>query len=159
MNRNYGIDLLRGLEIIGMVLAAVIPWAAEFPGWMYHAQVGPPDFKFNPNNPGITWVDLVFPFFLFAMGAAFPLALRKKLENGNYVVIFQGLLRRGLLLLFFALALAYLAPDNLTSTSPVNYLTALITFGCFFLVFLRFEGSRFKKYGLQVLGFLIVAVL
>lgn len=159
MNRNYGIDLLRGLAIIGMVLAAVIPWTAHFPGWMYHAQVGPPDFTFNPNTPGITWVDLVFPFFLFAMGAAFPLALRKKLDNGDYVLILQGLLRRGVLLLFFALALAYLSPDNLTSTSPVNYLSTLITFGCFFLVFLRFKGSKLKRYGLQALGFVIVAIL
>lgn len=159
MKRNYGIDLLRGLAIIGMVLAAVIPWTAQFPAWMYHAQVGPPDFKFNPDNPGITWVDLVFPFFLFAMGAAFPLALRKKLEDGDYLVIFQGLVRRGVLLVFFALALAYLTPDNLTSPTPMNYLTALITFGCFFLVFLRFKGSKLKRYGLQALGFVSVAVL
>lgn len=159
MKRNYGIDLLRGLAIIGMVLAAVIPWTAQFPGWMYHAQVGPPDFKFNPDNPGITWVDLVFPFFLFAMGAAFPLALRKKLEHRAYGAIVTGLLRRGIMLLFFALALAYLTPDNLTATNWVNYLTALITFGCFFLVFMRFEGSKLKQYGLQVLGFAIVAIL
>lgn len=158
-NRNYGIDLLRGLAIIGMVLSAVIPWTADFPGWMYHAQVGPPDFSFNPDNPGITWVDLVFPFFLFAMGAAFPLALRKKLENKEYSVIIKGLLRRGVMLLFFALALAYLTPDNLTGPPLVNYLTALITFGCFFLVFLRFEGSRAKRYGLQALGFVLVAIL
>lgn len=101
IKRNYSIDLLRGLAIIGMVLAAVVPWLADWPGWMYHAQVGPPDFKFNPNNPGITWVDLVFPFFLFAMGAAFPLALRNKLESKQYKVMVTGLLRRGLLLVFF----------------------------------------------------------
>lgn len=159
MKRNLGIDLLRGLAIIGMVLAAVIPWTAEFPGWMYHAQVGPPDFKFNPNNPGITWVDLVFPFFLFAMGAAFPLALRKKLDDGAYGTITTGLLRRGALLLFFALALAYLTPDNLTGAPWQNYLTALVTFGSFFLVFMRFEGRNVKRYGLQALGFLVIAVL
>jgi len=158
-NRNFGIDLLRGLAIIGMVLAAVIPWTSEFPAWMYHAQVGPPDFIFNPNNPGITWVDLVFPFFLFAMGAAFPLALRKKLDNKEYTTIASGLLRRGALLVFFAIALAYFTVDNLTATKPINYITSLIVFGAFFMVFLRFEGAFWKRYGIQIFGFIIIAVL
>jgi predicted acyltransferase len=155
--RNLSVDFLRGLAIFGMVLAAVIPWTAEFPGWMYHAQVGPPDFTFNPNNPGITWVDLVFPFFLFAMGAAFPFALKTKLANKEYLTIVQGLLRRGALLVFFAIALAYLTPGNLTAAPWVNYLTSLATFFSFFLVFMRFEGTAFKKYGLQLLGFIIIA--
>ncbi|SKB74135.1 protein of unknown function [Sphingobacterium nematocida] len=159
MKRNYSIDLLRGLAIIGMVLAAVIPWTNDFPAWMYHAQVGPPDFKFNPNNPGITWVDLVFPFFLFAMGAAFPLALRGKLESKQYAVIGIGLFRRGLLLVFFAIMLAYLTPDNLKAEKWANYVSALVAFGAFFLVFLRFEGSRLKKNGIQLIGFLIFASL
>ncbi|MCA5004384.1 DUF5009 domain-containing protein [Sphingobacterium bovistauri] len=158
-NRNLSIDFLRGLAIIGMVLAAVIPWTNDFPGWMFHAQVGPPDFKFNPNNPGITWVDLVFPFFLFAMGAAFPLALRSKLDRGEYAVILQGLLRRGVLLVFFAIILANLNPENLSSSSTFNYLTGIATFGAFFLVFMRFEGTALRRYGLQLLGFLIIGAL
>lgn len=32
--------------------------------WMFHAQTPPPTYAFNPDVPGITWVDLVFPFFL-----------------------------------------------------------------------------------------------
>jgi len=158
-NRNLAIDFLRGLAIIGMVMAAVIPWTNDFPAWMYHAQVGPPDFIFNPQNPGITWVDLVFPFFLFAMGAAFPLALRGKLDRGEHKVIALGLLRRGVLLVFFAIILAYLEPNNLHASPVVNYLTAIATFGSFFLVFMRFEGSLVRRYGLQVLGFLIIGIL
>lgn len=158
-NRNYGIDLLRGLAIIGMVLSAVFPWTADFPGWMYHAQVGPPDFSFNPDNPGITWVDLVFPFFLFAMGAAFPLALKSKLVNKQYWTIASGILRRGILLVFFAIALAYLSPGHLGGADWVRYSTSLLTFVAFFLVFLRFDGGKFKRYGIQVLGFSIIALL
>jgi len=158
-NRNFGIDMLRGLAIIGMVLAAVIPWNSTFPGWMYHAQVGPPDFVFNPNNPGITWVDLVFPFFLFAMGAAFPLALRKKLESGDFKTIGISVIRRGVLLVFFSIMLAYLTPDNLNANIKVNYLTSLITFLCFFLVFMGFEGSLLRRYLIQFAGFLIIALL
>lgn len=157
--RNYGIDMLRGLAIIGMVLAAVIPWNTIFPGWMYHAQVGPPDFVFNPNNPGITWVDLVFPFFLFSMGAAFPLALRDKLRHRDFKTIGLGVMRRGFLLVFFAITLAYLTPENLTNNQVINYLTSLLAFVCFFLIFMRFEGGIFRKYLIQAIGFIIIACL
>ena len=158
-NRNFAIDFLRGIAIIGMVMAALIPWTNDFPAWMYHAQVGPPDFRFNPQSPGITWVDLVFPFFLFSMGAAFPLALRSKLDRGENKVIWLGLLRRGILLVFFAIALAYLTPDNLHASPIINYLTALVAFGSFFLIFMRFEGTLIWRYGLQFLGFLIIGLL
>lgn len=151
--------MLRGLAIIGMVLAAVIPWNSAFPAWMYHAQVGPPDFVFNPNNPGITWVDLVFPFFLFSMGAAFPLALNGKLAKGEYITISISIVRRGLLLVFFAIMLAYLIPDNLNANPTINYLSALVTFLSFFLVFMRFKGSILRKYLIQSVGFLIVSLL
>lgn len=66
--RAYAVDLLRGLAIVGMVLSGQILWHAELPAWLFHAQVPPPSFRFDPSVPGITWVDLVFPFFLFSMG-------------------------------------------------------------------------------------------
>jgi len=156
MKRNYSIDLFRGFAIIGMILSAVIPWSKEFPGWLYHAQVGPPDFTFNPNHAGITWVDLVFPFFLFAMGAAFPLALKKKLDAGNYSAIISGLFRRGILLVFFAITMTYFNPNNLKGAPWINYLTALFIFFAWFLIFMRFEGSAVKRYGIQLAGVLIV---
>ncbi|GAO44077.1 DUF5009 domain-containing protein [Flavihumibacter petaseus] len=159
MKRNYSIDLFRGFTIIGMVLAAVIPWSREFPGWMYHAQVGPPDFTFHPDHAGITWVDLVFPFFLFAMGAAFPLALKKKLDTGNYRVIVPGIVRRGFLLVFFAITLAYFNPGNLDGPLWVNYITAILVFIAWFLIFMRFEGAAVKRYAIQFTGLLLVAAL
>ena len=77
------IDALRGLAIFGMILCAYIGWQSGLPAWMFHAQLPPPDYVFSPDVRGITWVDLVFPFFLFAMGAAFPLAMRKRLDTGT----------------------------------------------------------------------------
>lgn len=80
--RAYAIDLLRGLAIVGMVLSGNFGWNPALPAWLFHAQVPPPDFTFDPSLPGITWVDLVFPFFLFSMGAAFPFSLGRKLDRG-----------------------------------------------------------------------------
>lgn len=52
---------------------------------MSHAQTPPPDHIFNPEIPGITWVDLVFPFsFLpWEQHFLFPSADMPKKEEVN----------------------------------------------------------------------------
>ena len=104
--RIASIDILRCFAIIGMVLSANIGFYSGLPGWMFHAQTPPPTYDFNPNVPGITWVDLVFPFFLLSMGAALPFSMRKKLDRGVSVwAICGGLLKRWAVLTVFALVL------------------------------------------------------
>ena len=104
--RIASIDILRGITIAGMVLCANIGYYSNLPAWMFHAQTPPPTYGFNPDVAGITWVDLVFPFFLFAMGAAFPFALRKRMERGeSKLSIVGGLVKRWLILTVFALIL------------------------------------------------------
>ena len=103
--RIITIDILRGITIFAMILCANI-YFTNLPAWMFHGQTPPPDFAFDPSVKGITWVDLVFPFFLFTMGAAFPLAMRKKLENGvSRWAITGSLVRRWITLTVFAIAL------------------------------------------------------
>ena len=104
--RIASIDILRGITIAGMILCANIGYNSNLPAWMFHAQTPPPTYVFNPEVAGITWVDLVFPFFLFAMGAAFPFALRKRMERGESVLnLVGGLVKRWLILTVFALIL------------------------------------------------------
>ena len=82
--RAYALDALRGLAILGMILSGQMPFGENaLPAWMYHAQVPPPEHKWVATIAGITWVDLVFPFFFFALGAAIPLALSRRLEQGG----------------------------------------------------------------------------
>ena len=102
-NRALALDALRGYAIITMVLSATIV-THVLPGWMSHAQTPPPDHVFNPLLPGITWVDLVFPFFLFAMGAAFPFSIRKRAEKGDskLKLVYEAV-KRGIQLTFFAI--------------------------------------------------------
>lgn len=72
--RYLSLDFLRGITIFGMVLSAIQP-SGVMPGWMYHVQNPPPTHDLNMAVPGIGWVDLVFPIFIFCMGAAIPLSL------------------------------------------------------------------------------------
>lgn len=96
--RALAVDLLRGLAIVGMVLSGYISRNPDLPAWLFHAQLPPPSFAFDPSVPGITWVDLVFPFFLFSMGAAFPFSIGRRLDRGAAAVqVAWTILRRGLL--------------------------------------------------------------
>lgn len=158
--RSYALDALRGLAILGMVFSGAFPHEQPWPAWMFHAQVGPPSFAYTPEMPGITWVDLVFPFFLFSMGAAFPLAMNKKLSAYREDALWS-VLKRGALLVFFAIVLRHTNPGFLKAGLEINYLTGLIVFICFFLVFMRFEiKSQTKVFWLRIIGFgLIVLVI
>lgn len=138
--RAYSIDLLRGLAILGMVLSGQMLWNAGLPAWMFHAQVPPPDFTFDPGVAGITWVDLVFPFFLFSMGAAFPLALRRRIAEGrSHFSIASGVVVRWALLVLFAVALGNLRPAALGDALPAwgKACVQLAVWGLFCMLFVR----------------------
>ena len=124
-------------------------WNPALPAWLFHAQVPPPDFTFDPSLPGITWVDLVFPFFLFSMGAAFPFSLGRKLDRGvRPAAIVGGILRRGVLLAFFAVALGNLSMWRLNEVLPQPALRALLTlavWGGYFALFIRLPALSKRR--------------
>jgi len=153
--RSTALDALRGLAIIGMVFSGTI--AESLPAWMYHAQVGPrSNFKFDPAIFGITWVDLVFPFFLFAMGAAFPLALGRKLDKGASIgSLIQPILKRTFLLVLFAISIYHCSPYRLNG--DWNYALALLAFGLFFISFVRVPNtSELKNKLFNTLGIVLL---
>lgn len=119
MLRNSSLDALRGLAIVGMVLSGSIAHGGILPAWMFHAQVPPPNHVFNPDLPGITWVDLVFPFFLFAMGMAMPMAGRKFVQLLPMQVA-MNILKRFALLAFFALFTQQMKAWSISS-NPTTY--------------------------------------
>jgi predicted acyltransferase len=127
--RFLQLDALRGYAIFTMILSGSIAYGPALPGWMFHAQVPPPTHQFNPLLPGITWVDLVFPFFLFCMGAAIPIALQKaKLENKTAPIILIAL-RRYLLLAGFAIFLEHMKANRLAeSPTTTTYLNTIVGF-------------------------------
>ena len=145
--RLPALDLLRGIAILAMIFSGVVP-REILPAWMYHAQVGPPDHVFNPSLPGLTWVDLVFPLFLFCMGAAFPLALTPVLEAGSNVgKLVQKILTRGVALAVFAILLQHMRPHQIlnppeTLTWFLALLGLLILFGAYSRYPLAFLKTR-----------------
>lgn len=146
MKRNQSLDALRGYAILTMILSGSIAYGDVLPAWMFHAQVPPPDHKFIPAIPGITWVDLVFPFFLFSMGAAIPLSLAKaEKENINFFGVLWIAFRRFVLLTFFALFTyhmrAWVIAEQPTAT---DHLLSILAFILLCFQFYEYKGERRK---------------
>ena len=139
MKRVAAIDVLRALAIIGMVISGQMFWNAELPAYMFHAQLPPPTFAFNPEVAGITWVDLVFPFFLFSMGAAMPLALRRREAKGEgWLSVTVSAVHRFMWLAIFAIVLGNTRMGLLTGAGVKGWITALATLGIWALFFVMF---------------------
>jgi len=129
--------------------------------------VPPPLHQFDPTLPGITWVDLVFPVFLFSMGAAFPLALRGAIEQQKPALHFWKLAAlRFFLLAFFALFSQHLKAWVISSEPGVKeQCLSLLAFTLLFGIFYRgWKGAvaRYEKWirsGCFVLALFLLARL
>jgi predicted acyltransferase len=160
MTRHASIDLVRGVAILLMVLSGVIPYKV-LPAWMYHAQLPPPGHVFTPTLPGITWVDLVFPMFLFTMGVAIPFALRRRIEEGMGAARIHGeLAKRALLLAAFAIFLQHVRPYTLDpSPGTAVWLIALAGFATLWLGFGRFRNAYLNLAALLPAGLILHILL
>ncbi len=94
--RLYSLDVFRGVTIAGMILVNNPgSWAHLYPP-LAHAEWH-----------GATPTDWIFPFFLFIVGVAIPIALGKRIERGDgRVEIFSKVFSRALIIFGLGLLLA-----------------------------------------------------
>ncbi|MFO7447159.1 MAG: DUF5009 domain-containing protein [Ignavibacteriaceae bacterium] len=93
--RIESIDIIRGITILVMIFVNDLSGDPDSPSWMQHAR-GMTD--------GMTFVDWVFPAFLFIVGMSMPFSIGRRIERGeNQLPIWKHILVRvaGLLLLGF----------------------------------------------------------
>jgi len=158
-SRILSIDALRGLSVFGMILSATIGYMSDLPAWMFHCQVPPPDYVFDPSVRGISWVDMVFPFFLFSMGAAIPFSLGKRIRSGEKTLnILLTILRRSVLLLAFSVVIGN---SQYIGRSGVSQLwCGLWALGLWLMLFASFIRTRSKWINIAgwagVIGFLLL---
>jgi predicted acyltransferase len=74
--RVLSIDAFRGLIMFAMIVVNDIAPAEHLPSWIQHYS------KAKPGG-GLTFVDLVFPAFLFIVGMSIPFALGGRLARGE----------------------------------------------------------------------------
>jgi predicted acyltransferase len=157
-NRATSIDLLRGFALVMMIFSGMIPFGGALPNWMYHAQVPPPLHQFNPNVAGLTWVDLVFPFFLFSMGAAVPFALPVKLANQGLSKTLGELLRRSMRLLLFAVIAWNFHPLRLPTMGWWAQIAGILTYLGLFLAFFTFPDKTQQQRLWSSIGSAVVLI-
>ena len=156
VQRSQSLDALRGYAILTMILSGSIAYGGVLPAWMYHAQVPPPLHKFIPTLPGITWVDLVFPFFLFSMGAAIPLSLSKlDREGASFWKVLWIATRRYVLLTFFALFTEHIRAWVMAVNPGAT--EQLLSISGFILLAFQFYDYRGKKFKTLFIGLKISA--
>ena len=144
--RYMPLDFLRGLSIFGMVLSAIQPHGV-MPGWMYHVQNPPPTHDLDMSVPGIGWVDMVFPIFIFCMGASIPFA--KPSVKGVFA-------RFGMLWLFSYLYVF------INSSNPWVTLAGFAALFPLYMVFKnppRFAGREVPVAAIRVIGALLVGAV
>jgi len=73
-HRIESIDAGRGIAILLMLFVNDIAGVDGLPSWMKHKPQG---------MDGMTFVDLVFPAFLFLVGMSLPFAVKRRLERGD----------------------------------------------------------------------------
>jgi len=95
--RVVSIDIFRGFTMAVMIFVNALAGVDGLPWWTYHA---------HENVNAMTYVDMVFPFFLFIVGMSLPLSIARRLKRnpslpalGLHVVLRSlGLIALGLIL-------------------------------------------------------------
>src|SRR5262245_13471333 len=74
IQRVHSIDVFRGLTIYIMLFVNDVSGVKGLPAWMKHMPDG---------ADGMTFVDVVFPAFLFIVGLAVPFAFARRISRGE----------------------------------------------------------------------------
>ncbi len=114
--RILALDVFRGLTILMMIFVNDLASIKGIPFWMKHMPT---------EADGMTFVDLVFPAFLFIVGMSIPLAMKKRMSLGdNPIKIWLHILIRTVGLLILGLFMVNLGGLNeqLTGITRDTYL-------------------------------------
>lgn len=148
-NRIASIDVFRGLTILLMIFVNDLAGVSNIPAWLKHAPEG---------SPGMTFVDIVFPAFLFIVGLSIPFALaqrRKKYPDksiwAHILVRTAGLIVLGLLMLNGP----HVASMNITWWNMLMYLGAIL----FWSAWPKAEQNKAWQKVLKWVGLLILVAL
>ena len=110
--RILSIDIFRGLTIFLMVFVNELAGVSGIPQWMKHVPA---------EANGMTFVDVVFPAFLFIVGMAIPFAVKNREEKGEGPLAFwQHVFTRTLGLLILGVYMVNSAEMN-AEASLISY--------------------------------------
>src|SRR2546426_2853811 len=143
-NRLIFLDVFRGLTVAGMVLVnnpgswAHIYWPLEHAEWN-----------------GWTPTDLIFPFFLFIVGVAIPLALGQRIERGDSRrALFLKVLYRSAIIFLLGEFLAGFPYFHLSTIRIPGVLQRIAV--CYFFASLIFLTTRPRTLAIIAIALLVI---
>ena len=151
--RILSIDAFRGITIFVMIFVNELAGVHDIPQWMKHM---PRDAD------AMTFVDVVFPGFLFIVGMSIPFAINHRLEKGaSFIQLQTHILFRtlGLLVLGFFMVNAEGGYDEKTMGISIN-LWSILFFTAVLLIWKVYRTSnKILVYTLRTIGFIILIIL
>ncbi len=152
-SRVLSVDIFRGLTMMVMVFVNDLSGVKGLPWWNYHMP---------PGVDGMTYVDMVFPEFLFIVGMAIPLAIQRRLDKGDSPwKLWMHVIFRSLALIVLGIFLANhseVDPELTGIHEHVWSLIGLVGAILFWNVYPRSDNRQGFYRILKYTGLLIVAV-
>lgn len=151
--RILSIDALRGITILVMIFVNELAGVRDIPAWMKHM---------HKDDDAMSFVDVVFPAFLFIVGMSIPFAINNRLAKGATIIqLQQHILFRslGLLVLGFFMVNAEGNYDEKRMGMSIN-LWALLFFAAVILIWKVYHTThKWAPIILRSIGFLILVLL
>jgi heparan-alpha-glucosaminide N-acetyltransferase len=143
--RIVSIDIFRGLTMAVMIFVNALPESAGLPWWTYHA---------HAEQDLMTYVDMVFPFFLFIVGMSMPLSIAQRLKrNPSQGALWLHVALRCVSLLVLGLILANAEkadPARMGMSGSLWGLLGLVSCALFLNVYPK--SARFPAYSTILRG-------
>jgi len=142
-----GIDLLRGLTVAVMILVNEWAGVAGLPAWTKHMPA---------DADAMSFVDMVFPAFLFIVGMSLPFALQARIDAGGPAAALRHAAGRSLALVVTGLFMvnAEMAPAGLNGSAWL-----LAAFAGVFLIWGSVAGGPLLAWPWRAAGIALLAGL
>ncbi|MDO6747401.1 DUF5009 domain-containing protein [Gilvimarinus sp. 1_MG-2023] len=152
--RVLAIDVFRGITILTMVFVNELAGIADIPGWMKHLAA---------DANGMTFVDLVFPAFLFIVGMSIPFACAARLHKGDSLrQLFGHIALRSISLIIIGVFMVNTLSGYDPYTMPIAiHLWTLLMYGAVLLLWCQYPSHwpAAIPIGLRTLGAALLVTL
>ncbi len=152
--RLASIDIFRGLTMVVMIFVNDLASVHGLPWWTYHMPA---------RIDAMTYVDMVFPFFLFAVGLSIPLAIKARLrKNDSQAALWLHIVIRSVSLIVLGLILANAEkgdPARIGFNNSLWAILALLGAALYLSVYTGSDRGKNVHRILRVLGLILVVVM
>jgi heparan-alpha-glucosaminide N-acetyltransferase len=151
--RILSIDAFRGLTIFAMIFVNELAGVGAIPAWMKHAAA---------DEDAMTFVDVVFPAFLFIVGMSMPFAIQRRLDRGDpqWKIAAHTLWRAAVLIIMGVFMVNAESGYDEGAMHMSIHVWSLLFYLAVILVWIDWKFSSWAiVYGLRLIGGLLLLIL